>query len=208
MPGRGAAPAELLAVGPPPAGRPLAPQDRWLRALTAAAALVLAAGVLAVAGHEDPPPAPRRAAPPIGVPGVTATVALVDDGEAMTRLRVAVALAGTSTGRGDTGGSAEPERLELVEVNGRGFAFRPPGAALPLPLGEVGRFGSGLPAVVPVPLDAVVTDCSVDTRAPRRIVLTVRRGGGPTGRVLVASQPDVVRALDGLVARSCRRPGG
>ena len=164
--------------------------------------------MLTVAGQEEPPPPPRPVAAPIGVPGVTATVALVDDGEAATRVAIAVAIEGVSTGRGDTGGSAEPERLELVAVAGRGFAFRPLERPLPVPLGEVGRFGSGVPTVVPVPLDVVVADCSVDTRAPRRIVLTVRRGGGPTGRVLVASQPDVVRALDGLVVRSCRRTPG
>lgn len=198
----------MLAVGPPPVVAHLPAQDRWLRGLTAAAAVVLAAGVLTVARQDDPPPAPRTTAVPLGVPGVTATVALVDDGEAVTRLAVGVAVEGTSTGRGDTGGSAEPERLELLAVTGRGFGFRPLDGALPLPLGEVGRFGSGLPTVVPVGLDVVVADCSVDTRAPRRIVLSVRRGDGPTGRVLVASRPDVVRALDGLVARTCRRTRG
>ena len=169
---------------------------------------MLLAGLLTVAGQEDPPPPPRPVAAPIGVPGVAATVAVVGEAEAAARLTVDVALEGTSTGRGDTGGSAEPERLELLAVNGRGFAFRPLDGPLPRPLGEVGRFGSGLPTVVPVPLEVVVSDCSVDTRAPRRIVLQVRRGGGPTGRVLVASRPDVVRALDELVTRTCRRTPG
>ena len=213
VPGRGSAPAELLAVGPPAQDAPpaaLAPQDRWLRGLAAAAALVLTAGVLTAVRSPDPS-SPRPARPvavPLGVPGVTATVALLADEPAVTRLRVDVALEGGSTGRGDTGGSPEPERLALLAVDARGFGFRPVTGPLPLPLAEVGRFGSGLPSVVPVPLDAVVGDCSVDTRAPRRIVLQVRRGGGPAGRVLVASQPDVVRALDGLVARTCRRTRG
>jgi hypothetical protein len=176
--------------------------------LTAAAALVLAAGVVTALDQPDAPVRPTVLPQRLGLPGVTASVALVEDAPLVTRLTVVVAVDLGATGRGDTGGAVAPESLQLLGLSGRGFALQPVGATLPLRLQDVGRFGSGLPVVVPVPVEVVVADCSVNILAPRRIELSLRRGNGPVRTVAVASRPAVVRALDGLVSRTCRRPRG
>jgi hypothetical protein len=59
-----------------------------------------------------------------------------------------------------------------------------------------------------VPATAVVDDCSIEPQARRDVVLTVRTGAGPDGAVRAVVDEDVVRALDRLVSRTCRRPRG
>jgi hypothetical protein len=206
VPGRGAAPAELLAVGQPEGPRRL-PLPTRLRALGAACLLVLGSGVAAAVGLEDaPPPAPP--APVVGFPGVTARAQLVEQRELVTRVQLEVVVAGGATGRGDTGGPAGPEQLRLVDVTARGFQVRLVGRSVPLVLGELGRFGSGLQYVVPLGAEVVVVDCSVEVGAQRRLTMQLRRGKGPTRPVRVDVGTAFVRALDDLVRRSCRRPRG
>jgi hypothetical protein len=195
----------VLTAGPPPARR--APLPARLRAQLAAVLLVLAAGVLAATDRSDPlPPSPQAPAPTF--PGVGATARLDDEQELVVRLALRVVVEGRETGRGDTGGPDEPEQLRLVEVRARGFAVRLVERRTPLDLGAVGRFGSGLRSVVPFDADVTVVDCSVEVGAARTVVLSLRRDDGPAGRVPVTSAPEVVRALDDLVRRSCRRPRG
>ena len=203
MPASGAAPAEVLAAGPPPRARP--PLPVRLRVHLAVVLLVLAAGVLAALDRPDPAPAE----PPVpSFPGVGATARLDQEQELLVRVALRIVVEGRETGRGDTGGPDEAEQLRLVEVGARGFAVRLVDRRTPLDLGAVGRFGSGLRMVVPVDADVTVVDCSVDVGAARTLVLSLRRDDGPVGRVPVTAAPEVVRALDDLVRRSCRRPRG
>ena len=195
----------MLVTGPPAPPRP--PLPHRLRALTLAVVLVLGAGVLAAVDQREQPPAVPRLTP-LGVPGVSAQAFLDQERELAARLAFRVLLAGEETGRGDTNGPAEPEQLRLVDVVVRGYQVRPVDRSLPLTLGPVGRFGSGLRRVVPFDAEVVVSDCSVDVRAPRSITLSLRRGDGPVRQVAVQSEPQVVRALDDLVRRTCRRPRG
>ena len=173
----------------------------------AAVLLVLVAGVLAaVDGSRSAPPLPQGGVPTF--PGVGATARLDDEQELVVRLALRVVVEGGKTGRGDTGGPDEAEQLRLVEVRSRGFAVRLVEQSTPLDLGAAGRFGSGLRRVVPFDADVTVVDCSVEVGAARTLVLSLRRGDGPVGSVPVAAAPEVVRALDDLVRRSCRRPRG
>lgn len=169
---------------------------------------VLGAAVSAAVTYEPPPPPPRMIPGAVNLPGIAAGARLVEQSELVARLALEVRVAGDATGRGDTGGPAEPEQLQLLDVAARGFQLRLVGRSTPLVLGPTGRFGSGLPYEVPLTADTVVVDCSVEVGAPRRITLAVRRGGGPTGRIPVETGPEVVRALDDLVRRTCRRPRG
>lgn len=199
-------PAELLAQGPPPERRTDLPLR--LRALATAGILVLAGGVAAATDQEGREPPPRTVPAPVVVAGLTATARVVAEEEFVTRLGLTALVDEPGTGRGDSNGEAEPSALTLVDLAARGFQLRLVGGALPQRLADVGRFGSGLTQQVPLLVDAVVVDCSVEVGAPRRITLSVRRGDGPVGTVVVASDPEVVRALDRLVSRTCRRPRG
>lgn len=204
IPGRGAAPRELLALGHPP---PRAPLPNRLRALAAAALLVLGSGVAVAVDQEDVPPPPR----PVlvsGFPGVTARGQVLEQRELVTRIRIEVVVAGGATGQGDTGGPAVAEQLRLVDVTARGFQVRLRGRSAPAVLGDIGRFGSGLQYVVPLGAEVVVVDCSVEVGAQRRITLALQRGDGPTLPVRVDVGTAFVRALDDLVRRTCRRPRG
>jgi hypothetical protein len=206
VPGRGAAPEELLAVGAPELPR-RAPLPLRLRALTTAALLVLGAGVAAAVDLGDAPPPPRPV-PLVGFPGVTARAQVEEQGPLVTRIALEVVVAGGSTGQGDTGGPAEAEQLRLVDVTARGFQVRLVGRSAPLVLGPIGRFGSGLQYVVPLGAEVVVVDCSVEVGAQRRLTMLVRRGDGPARPVRVDVGTAFVRALDDLVRRTCRRPRG
>jgi hypothetical protein len=206
VPGRGLAPAELLAVGPPPQrARPRTPLR--LQALVLAALTVLGAGVAAAVEQESVPPAPRPV-PQSGFPGVGAVGAVEQEREFAVRLALEVVVAGNGTGQGDTGGAAQPEQLLLVDAVSRGFQVRLVDRSTPLVLGQIGRFGSGRPYVVPLAAEAVVVDCSVEVGAQRRITLVLRRADGPARPVVVATGSELVRALDDLVRRTCRRPRG
>lgn len=205
IPGRGAAPAEVLAVGPPAPRRPRLPLR--LRALLATVLVVLGAGAVTALQQEPAPPRPS-ALPPSAAAGVTATARLDQEQPGSVRLALRVVVAVEETGRGDTNGPDEPERLRLVEISARGYRTRVVERALPLRLADVGRYGSGLRQVVPLGLDVVVGDCAVDPRAPRTLTLRLQRDATPAGAVVVATGPEVVRALDDLVRRACRRPRG
>lgn len=178
-----------------------------LRALTAAALLVLGAGLGTAAQQRGAPVAPP-AAPRSGFPGVRATLQVVEERELVTRLRLEISVAGAATGQGDTGGSTVAEQLRLVDVTARGFQVRLTDRPAPLVLGGTGRFASGLPYAVPLPADVVVVDCSVEVGAQRRVTLLLQRGDGPALPVVAQGGPVVVRALDDLVRRTCRRPRG
>jgi hypothetical protein len=176
---------------------------------------VLGAGALTAVDQQPAPTRPAPAAPAsptavagAGAAGATASARVVAENELVVELGLEIAVPGTETGRGDTNGPSEPEQLRLVDLRGRGFALRLLGSSTPLVLGEVGRFGSGRPYVVPLRVGVVVVDCSVEVNAPRALRLSLRRGAGPAGPVLVQADPAVVRALDDLVRRSCRRSGG
>jgi len=178
-----------------------------LRALAAVVLLVLGSGVAAAVDQESAPPPPRPV-PESGFPGVTARAQVEEQRDLVTRIQLEVVVAGGATGRGDTGGPAEPEQLRLVDVTARGFQVRLVGRSTPLVLGQIGRFGSGRQYVVPLGAEVVVVDCSVEVGAQRRITLMVRRGDGASRPVQVDVGTAFVRALDDLVRRTCRRPRG
>lgn len=201
--GQTAAPAELLAGGPPPPRRPPVPGPQ--RALALAVCAVLGAGLLVAHDQRTAPPPPVALPPGVGVAGVSATAERAPGGtDAVERLRLTVLLQ-AATGRGDSGGSPDAGPLRLLDVMARGFQVRLPGS-LPRRIGEGERQSAGGVLRVPLAAEVVVTDCSVETGAPRSLRLQLRRGDGPVGTVLVSSTPQVVRALDRLVQRTCRRP--
>ena len=203
-PDRGTADADVL-VGGASAARAQLPLR--LRAIGLAAVAVLGAGIAVVV--QEPVVDPPAAQPiSVGVPGVTAAVELVEEGELVTGLSVILVLRDDSAGRGDSNGGPVPVELRLVDITARGFQVRLRSGALPLRLGAVGRFGSGQQDVVPLATQVVVTDCSVDVGTPRRITLSLRRDDGPVGMLAAQAGPGVVRALDDLVRRTCRRPRG
>ncbi len=180
-----------------------------MRALAAAALAVLGAGGVTAYDRETAPP-PRLVLAP--APTISGVAAAVERGAASGRssfvepLVVTVVLQ-AGTGRGDSGGGPQPGRVELVQLVARGFELRVPGGT-PRVLGELDRRNSGVNETVRLLLDVVVVDCAVDSQAQRTIGLRVRRGDGPVGLVTAAAEPEVSRALDRLVARTCRRPRG
>ena len=179
-----------------------------------AALTVLGAGVLVVRQEPAPAPVPQvtdgRPQPRVlvGSSRVGGEVRLDEERPLVTRLALDVVVSDAAPGRGDSGGSPEPTPLRLVDVTGRGFQVRLLGGGYPLTLGEFGRFGSGLRTVIPLGLEVVVADCSVDVGAQRRLTLVLRSADGPVATVDAQSNPAVTRALDDLVRRSCRRPRG
>lgn len=190
----------MLSAGPAPR-RPQLPAR--LRSLLAAVLLVLSAGAFTAVQQEQEPPA--RAARGQAVQGVTATARLDEEREQVVRLALQLVLAEQETGRGDTNGPSEPEQLRLLDVRVQGYQVRLVARSLPLGLGEVGRFGSGLRQVVPLDVELVVADCSVDVRARRTITLRLQRSAAPPVVAVVQSGEGVVRALDELMRRACRR---
>lgn len=196
IPGRGEAPAELLAVGPAPSRRPALPVRE--RATAWGAGLVLSAGVAFAATYEEPPaPQPPRAVPV--APPVSASVVSLDGERFLERfgllVRPAVRLA-----RGDSGSPSVEEQVQVLALTARGFEVRL-GTATPAALAR-----GGVPTGFDV--EVRVVDCSVDTQAPRRLELQVLQAGGRPLTVRVDAGPEVVRALDRLVSRTCRRPRG
>ena len=206
VPGRGEVPSELLAVGPPPPRRP--PLPRALRGQALLVGAVLVAGLLAAADLRGRPPAPAVLPVVPSVQGVTASATVGGEERFVVRLDLLLTVEELEAGRGDTGGESEPVLLRLTDVVARGFELRPVDGPVPRTLAQVGRFASGQPLAVAVAVDAVVTDCSVEVGAQRTVSLSLRRGDGPVGRLVVPSRPAVVTALDGLVSRTCRRPRG
>jgi hypothetical protein len=177
------------------------------RAVGLAALAVLTAGVLVAVDSRVPeepvPPAGRASpAPPFegvvaqAVPGRSASEPYVE------RFALEVRAAGASAPPGD-GGSAAQERVRLLGLAGRGFGLTLTGGSLPVDL-TVGP--QGTTSVFRV--EVRVVDCAVETQAQRRLDLRLARGGRPEGTVQIATGPELVQALDRLVARTCRRPRG
>ncbi len=98
-------------------------------------------------------------------------------------------------------GSAAPGPLRLLGFTGRGFWIEPVDVELPL-LVVPGATGTAFE------IDVLVNDCGVEPSAPRRLDLAVQRADRPAASAPAKSDPDVVRALDRLVSRTCGRPRG
>lgn len=193
VPGAPVSPADVLSQGRPPSERRRTP-PRWARhvlAVLAAAGLLATAGVLAATKS----PVEQPAAQPVSsAEGITVTVGLV--GRPLTRdpsVRLALTV--------DLDSSVVSGPLRLLGITGRGFSIQPVGVDLPLLL-EPGSTGA------PFVLEVLVNDCVVEPSAPRRLDLAVQRADRPPASVPARSDPDVVRALDRLVARTCGRPRG
>lgn len=168
------------------------------RVVGLAALAVLTAGVLVavdsrVPGDPVPPAGRATPAPPFegvvaqAVPGRSASEPYVE------RFALEVRAAG----------AAGVERVRLLGLAGRGFGLTLTGGSLPVDL-TVGP--QGTTSVFRV--EVRVVDCSVETQAQRRLDLRLERGGRPEGTVPIATGPELVQALDRLVARTCRRPRG
>lgn len=195
--------------------RPARPAVRRLvRVLAPAATTVLAAGLLVAQDAReaaDAPPASAARSPavvPAADDGLTATASL---GAARTDQRFVQRLTLTVVfepydGRGDSGPRLLGDEVALVDVRVRGFTVVPDDRRTPIPLGRFGRSNVGRSTTVP--LEAAVSDCPPDVQAPREIALDLRTGDGPVEVVRAAVQPELVRALDRVVSRACRRPRG
>ena len=204
-PGSGGRPPDVLEGAPEPARR-----RRPLAVLALVGVVVL--GAAAVRGGDDPVPDPRPAPPAApaltAVSGITATASLSGaptDRAFEQRLTLTVDLPAFD-GRGDSGGRLLGDEVLLVDVRVRGVAVERDDPRALLPLGRFGRTTEGRSTTVPA--TAVVADCSIEPQARRDVDLTVRTGEGPDGTVRAVVDTDVIRALDRLVARTCRRPRG
>lgn len=221
VPGRGPVPAELLAVGPPPERRPGLPGR--LRALLVTVLLVLGAGVMVAvdqrADRSDTRgaevsgevPAASGAVAVGDFPGLRSTTQVVVEQTLAVQLLLEVRISAGPAPAVHERGSTRAVQVRLLQVGAEGFDVRLLQRPPPVLLGYVGRFGGGLEQVVRLSAEVVVAECAVAVAAPRRIRLDLRRGDrgeGPAGSVLVQSSAETVRALDELVRRSCRRPGG
>ena len=205
IPGRGAAPGEVLAVGPA-LPRPPVPPSRWVGL---AAGAVLSVGVAAVATYEPPPAPPAVAVPPMSRVMATAMEAGLRDGPFVARfglfLRVAPPHAPGDAARARSAGGSPPvaEQVTLVAVTGRGLSVELAGAPLPVDVGPPAQPGAAMEFEVSVQ----VSSCEVDRRGQRLMALQVRQGSR-TGEVQVTVDGGVVRLLDRLVLRTCRRSFG
>ncbi len=185
-PGRSAVPDDVLVSGPSPS----APRRMPARPILAALAVVglLAAAVVAAQRSSE-----RPAQQPVpSTQEVTATVQLVGRplaSDPFVRLAVLV----------DIDAGAGPVRL--LGLTGRGFTVEPVDVELPL---LAPPEATGLAFDVEV----LVNDCGVEPSAPRRLDLAVQRRDSPAAALAATSNPDVVRALDRLVAVTCGRPRG
>ncbi len=195
VPGRGQVPTELLAVGDP-AVRQTVPPSRWVGL---AAVAVLTAGVVQVAAY-DPPvvvaPVPR----PITGVRVAAVDLGIGGGPLLERFGLQVS---SPRRRGDSGSPSVQDEVTLLAITGRGFFVDLDGGELPLLIGPADRRD----AQVVLRVRAQVSDCAIDSQAQRTLEVQIRQGSR-TGQVKVAVAGEVVRLLDRLVARSCRRPRG
>lgn len=206
-------PADGLDSGPPPRTLP-----RWVpRAAVALGVLAVLAAAVATSREPTAPAAPR-AGPSSPVPGVSARVLDLptfphraervtgDEAYAATfgLLVRQDGVGGPEDGRSRTAVDLGPGPLSLLGVRGAGFELALVGDDLPEELPPPGRDG----LEVPFELEARVVDCAVDVQAPRSLRLIVQHGQGLPAELPVSSDPAVVRQLDGLVRRSCRRPRG
>ena len=198
IPGRGTVPGEVLAVGEPVPRTPLPPS--WWVGMAAVA--VLCAGVVAVATYEAPAAPPSAVRP--SVPRVTATAldAGLRGGPLSARFGLYVRVAPTRA-HGDSGSPSVEDEVTLLEVTGRGLLLGLDGASLPLEVGPMARTGAAMAFEV----TAQVSSCETDRQDRRPLTIQVRQGSS-TGDVQVAVDGGVVRLLDRLVLRTCRRSFG
>jgi len=201
MAGRPPAPPITIRVpgaGPPPpepephgasesVGRP--PRRRLVAAL---AALGLLATVAVTAARSEPLSDTSSAE------GVTAGVSLAgrpQRGAQSVRLQLDVAVEPQKVG------NDSDRRLTVFGMGAQGFGIV---LTPPTPLVVPGDDGVG----VMVFAEVSVADCAVEPSAPRALEVWVRRGSRAQAELVADSDPDVVRALDRLVARICNRPRG
>jgi hypothetical protein len=208
-PGSQAAVPDLLDGAPERSGR-----VRPAVVLAVAAAVLLGVAVVSGRGPSALPPEPRATTvpgpgSPGAVPGgITATASLAGaatDEPFAQRLTLVVDLPPLDAAAGSDGRVLGDEAA-LLGVRLRGFAVRLDDEREVLPLGRFGVASRGRSTTLPG--TAVVVDCSIEPQARRDIVLFVRSGTGPPGTVRVVAESEVVRALDRLVGRTCRRPRG
>jgi hypothetical protein len=140
---------------------------------------------------------------------VRASSQLLSEDDLRVRLLLEVRILGAPpAGPPDTRPSAATVLLQ--GLSSPGLVVRLPGQPLPVPLGTLGPPGTGLEQVVRLTVDVVALGCA-EPPQPRRLALEVTRGEGATGlagTVPVRDRAEVVQALEGLVRRSCGRPGG
>ena len=173
-----------------------------------AAGAVLSAGVAAAATYEPPPGPPAAALPPLSSVTATALEAGFRDGPFVARfglfLRVApVRAPGDDARSRAAGGRPVAEQVTLVAVTGRGLFVELADTPLPVEIGPPARTGAGMAFEVA----AQVSSCEVDRRGQRLLSLRVRQGSR-TGEVQVTVDGGVVRLLDRLFLRTCRRSVG
>jgi hypothetical protein len=139
---------------------------------------------------------------------VRASSQLLSQDELRVRLLLEVRIVGAPpAGPPDTRPSAATVLLQ--GLSSPGLVVRLAGQPLPVPLGSLGPPGTGLEQVVRLTVDAVALGC-VEPQRPRRLALQVSRGprgSGVGSTVAVRDRAEVVEALEGLVRRSCGRPG-
>ena len=207
-PGSGGTPPDLLQ------GAPARPTRRWPTAVVAVVAVTVVGAAVVRGDGTTPPPSPSSPPAQPAQPartvasGITATASLagaVTDEPYAQRLSLTVELPAFD-GRGDSGGWLLGDEVLLLAARVRGFALEPDDPRGQVPLGPFGRTTSSRSTTVPA--TAVVVDCSIEPQARRDIVLTVRTATGPDGTVRAVVDAEVVRALDRLVSRTCRRPRG
>jgi hypothetical protein len=154
---------------------------------------------------DRPPPVPPPTASTAD-DGLTATATLggarLDEAH-VQRLTLTVVLE-PYDGRSDSGGRLLGDEVALTEVRVRGFAVEPDDRRTPIPLGRFGRARVG--RATTVSLAAAVADCAIESQARRDVEVRVRTGEGPVEVLRAAVQPELVRALDRVFSRSCRRP--
>ncbi|MBC7374530.1 MAG: hypothetical protein H7323_11125 [Frankiales bacterium] len=192
----GAVRAELLAVRDPAVRQAIPP--RWVGL---AAVAVLTAGFVQVAAY-DPPAVLAPVPQPITGVTVAAVDAGLEGGPLLERFGLLVQVS-RPRGRGDSASPSVQDEVTLLAVTGHGFFIELDGAALPALIGPTDRRG----ARVDFGARAQVSDCAIDAEAQRTLEVQVRQGPR-TGAVKVAVAGEVVRLLDRLVARTCRRPRG
>lgn len=200
-PGSGGPLPDLLDRAPPRSRGP------WTGVSLALGAVVVV-GAAVLRGADQPPVPARTSTPRAVTPDISATASLAGaatDEPYVQRLTLTVDLP-AFVGGGVSGGRLPGDEVLLVGARARGFAVEPDDPRPLVPLGRFGRADTGRSTTLPATV--AVVDCSVETQARRDIVLTVRTGGGPDGDVRAVADADVVRALDRLVSRTCRRPRG
>jgi hypothetical protein len=208
VPSRAGGAGEVLAQaddGPEPApggrGRP----SRRTGAVLLLAGLVVAGAAVSVEQRDRPAPD----VPPDPLPGVQANSQLLTQDELRVRLLVEVRIAGAAPADGLAGTRPASAQVLLEGLSSPGLVVRLPGRPLPVPLGYLGRTGTGLEQVVRLTVDAVALGCAEPQR-PRRLALEVSRGPSGSGiaaSVAVRDRAEVTEALEGLVRRSCGRLG-